>query len=456
MNDETVLIQEEDGIGIDNPGGIIYVNQNATGTGNGTSWENAYTDLQPALEAAQAEDQIWVAQGTYYPTDDDDRDRSFSIKTGIEVYGGFAGGETELNQRDWINNPVFLSGNIGNLSDRSDNSYHVVTVSDTSFFTVFDGFNIVGGQADSSSTRGNGGAIYARQDGNADLRNLVVANNISDYGGGIYLESSNFNLTNVAFFNNNANISGGGFYASSSIGEINNPLFINNRSASGGAIGTGSVGDDGINIANGTFADNQADSASVIFASSIGTDDNGINVQNSIIGQNAAGNGNLFVVDDDNIAINNSIVQGGFDGTGNNVTDVDPLFINPEGNNYGLQGASAGIDGGNNTVIEGVNNDIANNPRISNNTVDLGAYEIKVTETDGGTTFVPQETGINVVDSSKTIYTEQAEDTVNQNATGERRRFILGKCLYRSTASFRSFSEWRPNLGSTRNISAHR
>ncbi|MCK5174403.1 MAG: hypothetical protein KAR47_13495, partial [Planctomycetes bacterium] len=41
---------------------IIYVKQGATG--NGTTWTNAYGNLQNALDTAISNDEIWVAAGT--------------------------------------------------------------------------------------------------------------------------------------------------------------------------------------------------------------------------------------------------------------------------------------------------------------------------------------------------------------------------------------------------------
>ena len=110
-------------------GGIIYVDADATGAGDGSAWADAFTDLQPALEAALSGDQIWVAAGTYTPSlesdPDDPRSASFQMKNGVAIYGGFAGGETELEQRDWVNNPTILSGDIGVVGEAADNSYHV-------------------------------------------------------------------------------------------------------------------------------------------------------------------------------------------------------------------------------------------------------------------------------------------------------------------------------------------
>ena len=101
---------------------IIFVDINATeGENDGSSWRNAYTDLQSALAVAGASDQIWVAAGTYLPTTgnnlpedvEDPREVSFAINNGVKVYGGFAGGETSLEQRDINANQTILSGNIG-------------------------------------------------------------------------------------------------------------------------------------------------------------------------------------------------------------------------------------------------------------------------------------------------------------------------------------------------------
>ncbi|HEY3477130.1 MAG TPA: SBBP repeat-containing protein, partial [Anaerolineales bacterium] len=92
---------------------IYYVNWDATGADDGTSWEDAYTDLQSALSAASYGDKIWVAAGTYKPTSGTDRTISFTLKNGVAVYGGFAGTETSRAQRNYEANVTVLSGDIG-------------------------------------------------------------------------------------------------------------------------------------------------------------------------------------------------------------------------------------------------------------------------------------------------------------------------------------------------------
>ncbi|MCX8212608.1 MAG: hypothetical protein OTI34_16255, partial [Lewinella sp.] len=84
----------------------VYVDVDATSGGDGTSWENAFTDLQSAIATASGD--IWVAAGTYkpsaYPADcagcATNRDFTFQLKDGVSLYGGFAGTETMLSERD--------------------------------------------------------------------------------------------------------------------------------------------------------------------------------------------------------------------------------------------------------------------------------------------------------------------------------------------------------------------
>ncbi|MEZ4953303.1 MAG: hypothetical protein R2825_06985 [Saprospiraceae bacterium] len=75
----------------------IYIAQNATG--NGTSWADAAGNLKAALDNASPGTQIWVKEGTYFPTtctscSSSDRNISFFIPNEVKLFGGFAGNES--------------------------------------------------------------------------------------------------------------------------------------------------------------------------------------------------------------------------------------------------------------------------------------------------------------------------------------------------------------------------
>src|SRR6187402_2670495 len=86
---------------------VIYVSETAGGSNNGTSWTDAFTSLQSGIAASSTGDQIWIAAGTYKPINVtnpsvNDRMVSFVLPNGVSIYGGFAGNETQLSQRDWV------------------------------------------------------------------------------------------------------------------------------------------------------------------------------------------------------------------------------------------------------------------------------------------------------------------------------------------------------------------
>ena len=176
----------------------IYVDAYATGAGNGASWQNAFTDLQAALFAAQSGDQVWVALGVYKPTEGYNREISFKLKNGVQLYGGFSGVETALDQRNWERFKTTLSGNIGLANDDTDNSYTILWIERSDKQCVVDGFIFTGGRADNSdpfvspySNEKSGGAIYAMAEGSAVypvVRNCNFENNYArEFGGAVYL-----------------------------------------------------------------------------------------------------------------------------------------------------------------------------------------------------------------------------------------------------------------------------
>ncbi len=230
-------------------GGVIFVDKDATGSNNGTSWTDAYTDLQSALSKA-LNAQVWVAEGIYYPASDaSDRSAAFLLKRGVAVYGGFAGTETLLSQRDWQAHPTVLSGDLerndtvdarGVLTSTAgilgSNAYHVVVGSGITQTAVLDGFFITGGQANSASDPyRNGGGLWL--DGSNPLLSYLwfSGNQASNYGAGLFANVSSPAMSNITFSGNQA-ANGAGMYAANSSSLMSNMTFSGNQAANGGGI----------------------------------------------------------------------------------------------------------------------------------------------------------------------------------------------------------------------------
>ena len=416
----------------------VYVDADATGAGDGTSWTDAYTDLQSALAAANGSDEVWIAAATYMPTGGTDRRASFRItgaQDGLKLYGGFAGDESQRDQRDPQANVVTLSGDIGAPGDASDNSYHVVYldggqgVGDIGPSTVIDGLTIAHGRADGVIVNDNGGGLHCDGAGgrcsptirdvifadnsasdsggalvafgfgtigsNAQpgasspvLTDVVFTGNTAERGGAIYTESDNdgvtdLTVTNAVFANNSANESGGAVYMNSDDGSgamtFVNSLFDAN--------GTDHVAyDDGVRFTRPQFI-NCTFTGATARAITIARFDSGqapLDAINSIFW------GNNGVVADDIAAVDvtvSIVEQDALAGSIRN-QNADPQFIDPArpagaDGRYGtpddglrLQASSPGVDVGDNHFIpSGLTTDLRGAPRLQGDQVDLGPYE---------------------------------------------------------------------------------
>lgn len=267
--------------------GIIYVKYSAAGSNDGNSWNDAYIDLQDALGDAVSGNQIWVAAGTYMPSVEvggtGSRYRTFQMINNVAIYGGFAGTETALDQRDVAANETTLSGDIGIPGDPNDNCEHIffnssAYIAGLDATAVLDGFHIVGGgggyegggmlNSGSSPTVANctfsnneavsGGGMF-NNDSNPIVINCIFIGNSAVVGGGMYNHSSSPTVTNCAFSGNEADY-GGGIYNE----IVSNPIVTNCRFTDNSAVYDGGGMYSGYNsssmVTNCTFSGNIADS----------------------------------------------------------------------------------------------------------------------------------------------------------------------------------------------------
>lgn len=403
--------------------GTIYVKDTATGTGTGTSWADATSNLQGAINASGVS-KVFVAIGTYTVGSS-----SFVMKNNVAIYGGFdpdSGIDSLSDERYILNRDGSGKGSILNGNSSKPVIWNYATgLTNTA---ILDGFTITNGRNPS----GNGAGIHNR-DVSPTLRNLIISNNVCYYSGNgaaMYNYNSSPIITNCYIYNNNAaDTCGGLFNTASSSPVLTNVLFFGN---------SGDI-----------------DASTAVYCQS-GT----ITCNNVTMGQNTNyWTQPCITIEGGSMAFNNSIIwgilynyatytkkyclikflsdttNGNLDATG---IDVGDIFVDPKNNNYQLRGMSPVVNAGSNALFPGLSGssrDLLGANRVLGSAIDLGAFEFLPLSTDSnGIVYVKDTaTGTGQGDSWANA-TSRFQDAIDLN--GNHQVWVSKGIYYASKKSF--------------------
>ena len=445
-----------------------------TGGGNGSSWQSTMT-LADALNAAQAGDQIWVQgfeqitkAGQLYTVPD--QAVSFSVKSGVQLYGGFKGTEKSINDRETLGKPYqmkyrsVLSGDIkrDDNSDntniifpanttRQDNATHVLSVdmnpalsnNKNAYPTVINGFTITGGHADGTSEKGGG--IYISGDntggGNFRIERCFLFNNYATQGGAVYVDAAVKNVNNgeslinqCVVYNNAASErsavvnEGGGIYLAGEATVVNSSVFNNEN----GGLRISSKS----KVVNSTIARNTGAGVdmtatpsgtnvynSIIWGNTFLSVENQPGFKNSAFHEVAAddNNGNVYVAKENRESASGPMfdapsIKTSYDRDFNWRQTAYPLW------SWNVLEGSVMIDKGNGIYYDTQtygSEDMAGKPRISGNSISIGAYEYQYLPTSRIRYVKPGGTGDGLSWENASADLQKMIDELANNANGQ-------------------------------------
>ncbi len=380
----------------------------------GNNWSVAFENLQDAILVLQSGDQIWIAEGNYRP---DLSHFNNSIQQGdpfacflfrnlnnISIYGGFSpsNGITSFNQRNIDLYPVILDGMMNSLIVfRMGNCSNAIIGGISFKRSQYDNFN-------QCST------ILIEGSMNITLEDCCISDNIS--GSPLYSENSSITLLGCNFIDNIGSEAGcclfyhpldiltegckfinnhgrgvkkkstsqifmaGSICIINPLSDVmikNSVFYLNSSQCRAGAL---MFYLDNTNIdayiQNCTITSNSTDAGdlgSAIDIDCVGTSNNcAVFIRNSILK-----NSDTYIEEIRinpciiNVQVDYSSVKNGWNGLGSNNIPKDPLFTS----DYHLSRVSPCINAGNLNYTNLGLFDIDNEPRVSGESVDIGADE---------------------------------------------------------------------------------
>jgi len=339
---------------------VILVDHESTTNGPGTAWANAYDNLEEALSEAASGDELWVADGTYYPTDrtkpSNPASVVFRVREGVWVFGGFqglsrsGGGEDELGQRNAELYETILSGDIDQdeVYD-NDNAENILlaegdVIDDDARwngFTIRDawGRGIIIGQG--------AWPVFARCvitgcEGGAAIDNAVLETTLVPPEGPARFLACTFH-DNYTIYH------GGGAIVVSGDAEFINCLAYKNSCGNTGSFLF--VAGETTTIVNCTAVDNQCGALTSNKGAALRCTAKTVDVRNCIFYGNTNGEGGgelaqIALPGASDLTVETSDIEGLSTFAGNNNFDADPLFVNVGNDDYRLQYLSPCLNNG--------------------------------------------------------------------------------------------------------------
>lgn len=196
-------------------------------TGKGTSWEDA-TDLGEALKACATADKLYLAAGTYTPTQyaggSSDADKTFLLTQNVRIYGGYPENPKAGDVADPAVNKTILSGD----DESTSHVFVIAAPKDEDYSIQINGITVRGGCNTSTSAgtnKLNGEYFY------------------TGYGAGVYVLGSKVKFTNCFIKENKSEkFACGMFSTNNSYVEMEHCEITDNMVKDGNAAGIHNAG----------------------------------------------------------------------------------------------------------------------------------------------------------------------------------------------------------------------